>query len=290
MAAATPFRIPRGKGADLLLQLASRGHAAVDLALPASALQGVHDDLTALQEQPGRSRSAGQGSAAAFFEQTQQPRHRGDRIAWLGLDDAVSRYGSSIQGALSVVLEQVPALLASARPAGGGDIRGPLQAPAKAMMSLYQDGAQYRPHTDGVLGSDLGAIGGLLAAKRAFFGRRGEGASLHRALAHLAYCSSDLRYREYTAILYLNAADWPRSDGGQLQLFPGAEAGDETGESASEVVEIVPAGGTLVVFDSRSMLHAVTPSLKPRIALTAWLEHVSARYASSKSNSLLALA
>ena len=76
-----------------------------------------------------------------------------------------------------------------------------------------------------------------------------------------------------------------------LEMMPDpAEAGDETGESASEVVEIVPAGGTLVVFDSRSMLHAVTPSLKPRIALTAWLEHVSARYASSKSNSLLALA
>lgn len=96
--------------------------------------------------------------------------------------------------------------------------------------------------------------------------------------------------REITAILYLNApsdappeplvtlggSGAPRSApaAGALLLYPGADAADDTGATATSVIEISPVGGRLVLFDSRTMLHEVAPHTNPhadRMALTLWV-------------------
>ena len=79
--------------------------------------------------------------------------------------------------------------------------------------------------------------------------------------------------RECTCILYLTEpTDWgeggesPRvlssaaeARGGSLVLYVGADEADTSGATATSVVEILPIGGRLVLFDSRSILHEVMP-------------------------------
>jgi Rps23 Pro-64 3,4-dihydroxylase Tpa1-like proline 4-hydroxylase len=86
-----------------------------------------------------------------------------------------------------------------------------------------------------------------------------------------------------TAILYLNSVptwkerELERKKGGCLRCYLGAKAGDETGTSATEVLDVVPVGGRLVIFDSQIVLHEVMP-MDPeegnarRMAMTLWVE------------------
>jgi len=80
------------------------------------------------------------------------------------------------------------------------------------------------------------------------------------------------RQRCVTAILYLNDEEWDtREHGGALRLYMGADSDDEVGATASQVIDVAPAGGTLVVFDSRVVLHEVMPTFSRRLALTLWI-------------------
>lgn len=65
--------------------------------------------------------------------------------------------------------------------------------------------------------------------------------------------------RLITIVLYLNQT-WQESDGGQLRMYlqPGVS------------VDIVPYGGTLVVFRSDLFEHEVLPALVERRSLTGW--------------------
>ena len=86
--------------------------------------------------------------------------------------------------------------------------------------------------------------------------------------------SSDYRERSVTAILYLNDTDWdmaPDADGGALKCYLHADSDDHSGSTASTVHHVVPSGGTLVLFDSRYLLHEVSPSNRDRYALTLWI-------------------
>jgi len=73
------------------------------------------------------------------------------------------------------------------------------------------------------------------------------------------------RKRFVTAILYLNdtAVDsWnTKRDGGMLRVYP---------DTTAETADIIPNGGTLVVFDSHELLHEVMPTRRDRYALTCW--------------------
>jgi Rps23 Pro-64 3,4-dihydroxylase Tpa1-like proline 4-hydroxylase len=60
-------------------------------------------------------------------------------------------------------------------------------------------------------------------------------------------------------------------DGGSLKCYVGAQQDDQIGETATSVERVTPAGGTLVLFDSRYLLHEVEPSNKDRLALTLWV-------------------
>lgn len=64
--------------------------------------------------------------------------------------------------------------------------------------------------------------------------------------------------RMLSCIVYLNE-DWTADDGGALHLF----AGDET-------VEVLPEGGTVVLFLAADFEHEVLPARRERLALTGW--------------------
>lgn len=86
--------------------------------------------------------------------------------------------------------------------------------------------------------------------------------------------AKDYRQRSITAILYLNEIDWNPSqsaDGGYLKCYIDADAEDVVGTTASRVDKVSPVGGTLVLFDSRYLLHEVEPSHRDRLALTLWV-------------------
>ncbi|KAH8097833.1 BT1-like protein [Aureococcus anophagefferens] len=73
------------------------------------------------------------------------------------------------------------------------------------------------------------------------------------------------------AILYLDGRP-DSGTGGELRCHVGAAAEDREGATATETVDILPEPGTLVVFDSRTMLHEVRPLAGwKRVALTVWL-------------------
>lgn len=66
--------------------------------------------------------------------------------------------------------------------------------------------------------------------------------------------------------------DWHiQSDGGALRCFLDADLSDDTGETATEILDVAPAGGRAVIFQSRKLLHAVQPTWRSRFAMTAWI-------------------
>jgi hypothetical protein len=98
-----------------------------------------------------------------------------------------------------------------------------------------------------------------------------------------------LRKRYLTGIVYLNETNgnagsaegpWREEDGGQLHLFIGADASDNTGASIlqnekkrekSRLVSIEPRGGRLVLLSSEHVLHQVQSSFRSRVACSIWL-------------------
>jgi len=61
---------------------------------------------------------------------------------------------------------------------------------------------------------------------------------------------------------------------GALVLYIGTQPNDAVGSSATQVVEVLPAGGRAVLFDSRTVLHEVRPVTRTdveRLAVTVWV-------------------
>ena len=86
--------------------------------------------------------------------------------------------------------------------------------------------------------------------------------------------SSDYRCRSITVILYVNAAEWdcdPSRDGGALRCYLGADMDDDTGVSSKSILNVSPSSGTIILFDSRYLLHEVCPSNSTRYAVTLWV-------------------
>jgi SM-20-related protein len=76
---------------------------------------------------------------------------------------------------------------------------------------------------------------------------------------HLDRFQDDDR-RTLTIILYLNE-NWTDADGGLLHFWP---------DASENILEIEPAGGTLVTFLSDRFWHEVAPARKTRLSLTGW--------------------
>ena len=80
-----------------------------------------------------------------------------------------------------------------------------------------------------------------------------------------------LNKRAYTAILYVNAPDWPDAKGGHLLLYPGtADATALDPDASRRARRVAPRGGRLVLFSS-FLWHEVRPATQSRFALTTWI-------------------
>jgi len=126
--------------------------------------------------------------------------------------------------------------------------------PFSNQLSIYQSsGARYVPHLDA--GNEVGLL---------------------KILQY--YTRAGIQEREYTVIVYLNERNW--SDGRQdndsmndgcLRCYLNPLPNDETGISATKVLDVVPNGGRMVIFDSKLILHEVLATNRERIALTCWI-------------------
>jgi len=80
---------------------------------------------------------------------------------------------------------------------------------------------------------------------------------------HLDQFRGDGR-RRLSCVLYLNE-NWEREDGGELRLHL------DTG-TTEKFEDILPVGGTLVIFLSARFAHEVLPAKRERLSLTGWFK------------------
>lgn len=78
--------------------------------------------------------------------------------------------------------------------------------------------------------------------------------------------------RSVSLLLYLTPDDWSDADGGKLRVFLDDNDGnrDGRGDVAECHLDISPAAGTLLLFDSATVPHAVLPTNRERIACVGW--------------------
>ena len=92
------------------------------------------------------------------------------------------------------------------------------------------------------------------------FSRYAQGAFYRK---HLDQFRGDRR-RRLSCVLYLNE-NWGREDGGELRLHLNA------GE-AGKFKDVLPVGGTLVLFLSERFAHEVLPGKRERLSLAGWFK------------------
>jgi len=80
---------------------------------------------------------------------------------------------------------------------------------------------------------------------------------------HLDQFRDDGR-RRLSCVLYLND-NWAREDGGELRLH--LDAGEK-----GEFEDVLPVGGTLVLFLSERFAHEVLPAKRERLSLAGWFK------------------
>ena len=119
----------------------------------------------------------------------------------------------------------------------------------------------------------------------------------------LLHMLSIVNTREVTIVLYLNSLDWDSSNdtgnnNGNLRLYVDAHHNDTKGNTSTEIIDIPPKGGRIIIFNrftfllllilllliliiiiilSSELLHEVLPSKNQRIALTLWIGGRSSR-------------
>jgi len=71
--------------------------------------------------------------------------------------------------------------------------------------------------------------------------------------------------RSVSLLLYLTPEDWSEQDGGRLRCFYGGE-----GAEPARHVDIPPAAGTLLLFDSATLPHEVLPTARERVVCVGW--------------------
>jgi SM-20-related protein len=97
--------------------------------------------------------------------------------------------------------------------------------------------------------------------------------SLVEAEAHYAIYPAGAFYRRHldrfrahdartiSCLLYLNEA-WTPEYGGILRLYP---------PDGGTAIDVLPVGGTVVLFRSDTVEHEVLPALRPRLSIACWL-------------------
>ncbi|XRA99964.1 Fe2OG dioxygenase domain-containing protein [Pycnococcus provasolii] len=233
-------------------ELVTKGYAIVD---------GVLDDNLAAAARQDAARLFDAGKVKSI--ESQRNRGRKDAIAMVSSgSDGRARPGTPLAGvafstkqlvweesgggndcpglaAAASLLTSIPtALHAAAEEAGGVTCLTThrVKAPAVLQLARYTDGEYYACHLDNDPRDATAADGPP--------GMR----SIDRAV---------------TAILYLNENPWDAaSSGGELRMFF---------DEGRRTVDVSPAGGRLVLFDSRTVPHEVCASTRERWAISAWL-------------------
>jgi SM-20-related protein len=77
------------------------------------------------------------------------------------------------------------------------------------------------------------------------------------------------RNRIISTVLYLNA-DWPESHGGELLLYEGQSAAQQSGESGPLLQRVQPILNRMVLFLSERFPHEVRPARRERYSLAGW--------------------
>jgi len=174
---------------------------------------------------------------------------RNDQVNILRDEDGVDEGIRTVLSILRGVAAELDAVAATATPY---TMTHSHRVPLDLQVAVFSPGSLigYRPHRDNAtLGHELEKVG-LVEYWRA----------------------RPYRKRAVTAIIYLNDLEWGDDEGGELELFVGADEDDNDGGTATEVVRVRPEGGTMVVFDSRKILHTVNPTNSRRRAATIWIE------------------
>ena len=180
----------------------------------------------------------------AFFGNTEQHGEdtRTDRVCWISetIPNQRSIIGTGMRDALRVV-RSVPFALF------GDDIRfwgdTTMGVPMSNQLASYSFGGHYVPHRDTPNRAD---------------------SSFHHPLQWLL--QPGLNDRRLTVILYLNDEDWDcgtdatsgeSKHEGCLRCYLDTEDVDSDGSTATKVMNVVPRGGRMVIFDSKRILHEV---------------------------------
>lgn len=97
--------------------------------------------------------------------------------------------------------------------------------------------------------------------KKGFYGR------------HFDSSSDDIitRKRKVSLLLYLNEDGWDGDkDGGILRAYIPPKKKTNSGSDGANQQDVVPEGGKLVLFDSKTVEHEVLPTTKERWAVVGW--------------------
>ena len=83
------------------------------------------------------------------------------------------------------------------------------------------------------------------------------------------------RRRGVSFICYLNERGWAPTDGGALRVYlrdhiKSTEEGVSLPDQSPAHFDIMPEGGTLVLFDSKRVWHEVMPTKRERACLVGW--------------------
>ena len=210
----------------------------------------------------GRLRSSNHGQQSAV---------RDDKVGFFSLTGGDDDEGNACPSALGRCFAQLVALASLRGVATAVTGGAPLLLPPVGMLAVYDGNrSKYVAHVDNDLVTD--EISGEWHWRNA---------------------------RVLTAILYLNPCEgsaageregdqerhWEAADGGALRCWPSFHSvagqvgdgpscieGSSSGEApcSDAAVDVLPVGGTVVMFDSRRLRHAVRPAHRRRVALSAW--------------------
>lgn len=76
--------------------------------------------------------------------------------------------------------------------------------------------------------------------------------------------------RTYSLLLYLNKKDWSKADGGQLRMHFDSGGDELPPNEFPNYIDVLPQGGTLVLFESDAIPHEVLDTQKERMAVVGW--------------------
>lgn len=213
------------------------------------------------------------------LQQRVVPSVRSDSVCWVSEDEGAGPFHQ----ASALKPSKHAALLSALRSLRA--IARELQASGVTAVRSNDMGVTREVQLARYLPSAAGGSGGRYAAHR-------DGVPFNTGGLFTRLLSVETAMRELTSLLYLTepVAAWAdehaaagvrvlppreraRVRAGALVLYPGAGPADMTGATAAHIVEILPVGGRLVLFDARHMLHEVAPHTQPveRLALSLWI-------------------